>query len=68
MPTGSRWGLTGVEDLGGGLQTIFTLENGFDLNTGELGQGGRESWDGKAFMGLASANSAPSLSGASMTW
>lgn len=52
MPTGSRWGLTGVEDLGGGLQTIFTLENGFDLNTGELGQGGRL-FGRQAFMGLA---------------
>lgn len=51
MPTGSRWGLTGVEDLGGDLKTIFTLENGFDLNTGELGQGGRE-FGRQAFMGL----------------
>jgi hypothetical protein len=26
---GSRWGITGVEDLGGGLRTVFVLENGF---------------------------------------
>jgi predicted porin len=37
---GSRWGLTGKEDLGGGWKAIFTLENGFNLNTGQAGQGG----------------------------
>jgi predicted porin len=39
--TGSRWGLKGAEDLGGGYKTIFTLESGFDSFTGALGQGGR---------------------------
>jgi len=28
---GSRWGVRGIEDLGGGLKTIFALESGFDL-------------------------------------
>jgi predicted porin len=37
---GSRWGLRGSEDLGGGLKAIFTLENGFNSGTGALGQGG----------------------------
>lgn len=37
---GSRFGLRGIEDLGGGYKAIFRLENGFDLNTGKLGQGG----------------------------
>nr|WP_063977936.1 porin [Caballeronia udeis] len=37
---GSRWGLKGREDLGGGLSAIFTLENGFDVTNGTLGQGG----------------------------
>lgn len=37
----SRWGLRGVEDLGGGLQAIFALESGFGVDTGALGQGGR---------------------------
>lgn len=37
---GSRWGITGSEDLGGGYQAVFRLENGFALNNGTLGQGG----------------------------
>jgi predicted porin len=36
----SRWGLKGIEDLGGGLKSIFQLENGFSVNNGALGQGG----------------------------
>ena len=32
--SGSRWGLQGTEDLGGGLKAIFQLENGFTPNTG----------------------------------
>ncbi|RKP57722.1 porin [Pararobbsia silviterrae] len=47
---GSRWGLKGNEDLGGGLQAIFQLENGFNLPSGEAGQGqllfGRQAWVG----------------------
>lgn len=39
--SGSRWGLRGVEDLGGGLKGLFVLESGFDLDTGRSGQGGR---------------------------
>ncbi|WP_060181257.1 porin [Burkholderia territorii] len=37
---GSRWGLTGTEDLGGGLSALFTLESGFTINNGALSQGG----------------------------
>ncbi|WP_244832239.1 porin [Caballeronia sp. TF1N1] len=51
--SGSRWGLKGVEDLGGGLKAIFTLENGFDPGTGKLGQGGLE-FGRQAFAGLSS--------------
>lgn len=34
---GSRWGLKGNEDLGGGYRAIFTLENRFEADTGALG-------------------------------
>ncbi len=50
---GSRWGLRGAEDLGGGLKAIFTLENGFGINDGTLKQGGRE-FGRQAFVGLSS--------------
>ncbi|WP_244119503.1 porin [Burkholderia gladioli] len=49
---GTRWGITGVEDLGGGLKTIFTLENGFNINTGGLAQGGLL-FGRQAFVGLS---------------
>src|SRR5471030_3350083 len=50
--SGSRWGLKGSEDLGGGLKTIFQLENGFNSTTGKLSQGGRE-FGRPAFVGLS---------------
>ncbi|WP_042301231.1 porin [Paraburkholderia kururiensis] len=50
---GNRWGLKGTEDLGGGLRAIFQLENGFSLNSGALGQGGRE-FGRQAYVGLSS--------------
>lgn len=30
---GSRWGLKGNEDLGGGYRAVFTLENRFEMDT-----------------------------------
>ncbi|MDR5822460.1 porin [Caballeronia sp. LZ043] len=51
---GSRWGLKGTEDLGGGLSAIFRLENGFDINSGALAQGGRE-FGRQAYVGLSHA-------------
>jgi predicted porin len=33
---GSRFGLRGSEDLGGGYRAIFTLENRLEVNTGQL--------------------------------
>ncbi|GJH31020.1 porin [Caballeronia novacaledonica] len=50
---GSRWGMTGVEDLGGGLRAIFTLESGINLNNGQFGQGGT-AFGRQAFVGLSS--------------
>jgi len=50
---GPRWGLRGSEDLGGGLRAAFQLENGFDLFTGQHGQGGRM-FGRQAWLGLQS--------------
>ncbi|MBC8739668.1 porin [Paraburkholderia sp. UCT31] len=49
---GSRWGLKGSEDLGGGTKALFQLENGFDVSSGRLGQGGRM-FGRQAFVGLS---------------
>jgi len=40
VPMGSRIGFMGSEDLGYGLKALFVLENGFQADTGEVGQGG----------------------------
>jgi len=40
---GNRWGLKGTEDLGGGLQAVFVLENGFNLSSGSGSGFGRQS-------------------------
>lgn len=37
----SRVGFRGVEDLGGGLQAVFTLEAGLHVDNGLMGQGDR---------------------------
>ncbi|MBN3761749.1 porin [Burkholderia sp. Ac-20365] len=50
---GSRWGIRGSEDLGGGLSAVFRLENGFNINNGALGQGGAE-FGRQAYVGLSS--------------
>lgn len=51
---GSRWGLRGTEDLGGGLKAIFVLENGFNVMNGRLGQGGDE-FGRQAYVGLSTS-------------
>jgi predicted porin len=51
---GSRFGLKGVEDLGGGMTASFTLENGFNAANGTLGQGGLL-FGRQAFVGLSAA-------------
>jgi predicted porin len=49
----SRWGFRGVEDLGGGLKTIFVLEGGFDPSTGNIGNNGAL-FGRSAYVGIAS--------------
>ena len=48
---GSRWGIRGREDLGGGLNAVFVLESGFGTDDGTMGQGGRL-FGRQAYMGL----------------
>jgi predicted porin len=52
---GSRFGLRGSEDLGGGLKAIFVLENGFNSGNGTAGQGGAM-FGRQAFVGLTKDN------------
>lgn len=69
--SGSRWGLKGVEDLGGGMNAIFQLEGGINLDDGTTAQStkglganaatssrlfGRQSW-----VGLSSGTQAVTL-------
>jgi outer membrane protein OmpU len=49
----NRWGLRGVEPLGGGWRALFRLENGFTINDGRFSQGGLE-FGRQAFVGLGS--------------
>jgi predicted porin len=47
--TGSRWGMNGAEDLGGGLKAVFSLENRFNIDAGSDTTG----FTGNAFVGLS---------------
>ncbi len=42
---GSRWGIKGSEDLGGGLKAIYQMEVAADIMTGSL-KSGRQMWVG----------------------
>jgi predicted porin len=48
--SGSRFGLRGTEDLGGGLKAVFGLEHRFDADTGSAGS---PFWGGKSVVGLS---------------
>ncbi|MFM0289768.1 porin [Paraburkholderia megapolitana] len=48
----SRFGLRGVEDLGGGLKAVFQLENGFDIANGAFDVGKDVLFDRRATIGL----------------
>jgi predicted porin len=52
LASGSRLGLKGSEDLGGGMKANFVLENGFNADTGISGQGGLL-FGRQAFVGLS---------------
>lgn len=49
----SLWGIKGVEDIGGGNQVLFKLENGFNLMNGQLQSSLFNRW---ATVGLSNAN------------
>ncbi|WP_087048555.1 porin [Caballeronia ptereochthonis] len=51
--SGPRWGMLGTDDLGGGLKASFRLENGFNLENGVAGQGGRM-FGRQAWVGMGS--------------
>lgn len=53
VASGSRLGFKGTEDLGGGLSALFLLENGFQEDTGALGQSGAL-FGRQAYVGLGS--------------
>ncbi len=53
ISTGSRWGIRGNEDLGGGYRAIFTLENRFETDTGTLGNRGPIYYCGTTCPGVA---------------
>lgn len=47
--SGSRFGLRGTEDLGGGLKAVFQIEHRFNADTGSAGT---RFWEGKSIVGL----------------
>jgi predicted porin len=65
LQSGSRFGIRGVEDIGGGLKGIFTLEHRLDISTGDTIGGqifllpgasnsstNNKFWNGQAWVGL----------------
>lgn len=53
VANGSRLGFKGIEDLGSGLNGIFVLENGFNVDNGTVTQGG-VFFGRQSFVGLSS--------------
>ncbi len=57
--SGSRFGIRGTEDLGGGLKAFFTLESGINVDDGTNGQ--NAFWGRQAFVGLGTSYGKVSL-------
>ena len=56
--SGSRFGVRGSEDLGGGLKAVFTIEHRLAVDTGStqgglFNTGNGQFWNGQAWVGLA---------------
>jgi predicted porin len=49
--SGSRFGVRGVEDLGGGMSAFFNIEHRFDADTGAASSATRF-WTGRSLVGL----------------
>ena len=49
--SGSRLGVRGVEDLGGGMSAFFQLEHRFNADTGAMSDASRM-WGGRSIVGL----------------
>lgn len=47
---GSRWGIKGSEDLGGGNKAVFVLENGFGMDDGKSSY--NAFWGRQAYVGM----------------
>ncbi|MBU9220156.1 porin [Burkholderia multivorans] len=52
--SGNSWGMTGWEDLGGGIGALFKLESNFSGGNGTMGNGGKL-FGAKAYVGLGSS-------------
>ena len=50
---GSRWGLKGSEDLGGGLKANFDLQQGFAMDTGAAGSTSASAFSRQSWVGLS---------------
>ncbi len=50
----NQWGLKGSEDLGDGLQAVFQLESGFNLDTGDTSEYDNRLFGRQATLGLQS--------------
>lgn len=62
----SKIGFKGAEDLGGGLQGVFTLENGFNADDGSMSSAG-VLFNRQSFVGLSSNSAGTVLAGRQYT-